>query len=233
MRFAARFFGSDERCAEHFQAREHFARERGHMRHGHGHGGRGGPGGPRGRGDVQDEMGMKFKRMLGHGDLRYVLLALLEKQPSHGYELIKAMETESAGTYVPSPGVIYPTLTFLQEAGYASVTSEGGKNLYTITDEGRAVLDEKRPYIDEVFARMKLFAERMSKAEEWVGRGDEGRGRGFGRGRGPEFKGLRDAFHALRSVMGEKMPVSEEDQKTIADILMKAIEEIRQVGLKK
>ena len=109
------------------------------------HGGRGpgwGPGPGGGGGDW-----FRVGRMLAQGDLKLLALALIAEQPRHGYELIKLIEEKTSGFYSPSPGVVYPTLTFLEEAGYVTAESEGAKKRYTITDEGRAYLEENRDKI--------------------------------------------------------------------------------------
>src|ERR1700732_5561354 len=80
---------------------------------------------------------------LAAGDLRLVALALIAQAPRHGYEIIKLVEEKTAEWYSPSPGIVYPTLTYLEEAGYVTVSSEGSKKLYTITDDGRAYLAEE------------------------------------------------------------------------------------------
>ena len=93
--------------------------------------------------------------MFESGDLRFVILALVAEKPSHGYELIKAIEEKLGGGYAPSPGVVYPTLTLLEELGYVTVEAQdGGKKLYSITAEGRAFLAENRRTVDGLFARM-------------------------------------------------------------------------------
>ena len=95
-------------------------------------------------------------RVFDQGELRFVLLALIAEAPSHGYEIIKAIEDRLGGSYSPSPGVIYPTLTLINELGFATVSeSGGGRKLYTITEEGRAHLAENKPVVDAVFARMQ------------------------------------------------------------------------------
>src|ERR1700679_2081736 len=81
-------------------------------------------------------------RKLIAADLQLLILALLEEKPRHGYELIKELEERSGGFYSPSPGVIYPALTYLEEIGFASVEISGTKKLYNITTEGRQHLDE-------------------------------------------------------------------------------------------
>ena len=93
------------------------------------------------------------KRLFEQGELRWAALALIAEKPRHGYELIKAIEEASGGAYAPSPGVIYPTLTLLEELGYAKVeAAEGGKKLYAITPEGSAVLEAHKSEVDELFA---------------------------------------------------------------------------------
>ena len=94
-------------------------------------------------------------RLFAHGDLRLVILHLIAEQPRHGYDIIKAIEDQVGGTYSPSAGVVYPTLTMLEELGYVTVsTGDGAKKQHTITAEGRAYLDTYRPTVDALLARM-------------------------------------------------------------------------------
>jgi DNA-binding PadR family transcriptional regulator len=111
-------------------------------RHGFGWGGRG--------------MGrhVRPERVFEQGDLRLVLLKLIADQPRHGYELIKAVEDAVGGAYSPSPGVVYPTLTLLEELGYATTQEAAGKKLYTITDEGRAYLESQAAAVSALFERI-------------------------------------------------------------------------------
>ena len=82
--------------------------------------------------------------MLASGDLQLIILALLSEKPRHGYEIIKQVEEHSSGAYTPSPGMVYPALTYLEEMGYAaSGVREGTKKLYRITETGTAYLNEK------------------------------------------------------------------------------------------
>lgn len=104
-----------------------------------------------GRGGGRGRLG----RFFAHGDLRLVILHLIAEKPRHGYEIIKAIEEQVAGTYSPSPGVIYPTLTLLEELGYVTVsTGEGAKKLHEITAQGRAFLEANRPALDALISRM-------------------------------------------------------------------------------
>ncbi|MDH6593658.1 DNA-binding PadR family transcriptional regulator [Variovorax sp. TBS-050B] len=95
-------------------------------------------------------------RVFGHGGLRFVLLRLIAEKPSHGYELIKAIEDRLGGSYAPSPGVVYPTLTLLEELGHLRVANadDGGRKRYSITDSGREFLDANRDTADAMMARM-------------------------------------------------------------------------------
>ena len=88
------------------------------------------------------------------GALRYIVLQLIAEKPRHGYEIIKEIEQQIGGGYSPSPGVIYPLLSMLQDQGYVTVTSDGNKNLHTITAEGRTFLEENRSFVDAIKDRM-------------------------------------------------------------------------------
>ena len=97
--------------------------------------------------------------MFEQGDLKYVILHLLSEKPRHGYEIIKALEERLGGTYSPSPGAVYPTLTMLEEMGYArGTTDEAGKKVYEITPEGRTYLEQNKSSVDEIFDRISDFA---------------------------------------------------------------------------
>ena len=125
----------------HFHTHDHrgFGRMMMHRmgRHGHGRGGRG-PGG----------------RMFQHGDLRLLILALIAEAPRHGYEIIREIESRLGGAYAPSPGVVYPTLTMLEEQGFVTATTEGSKRQYTVTPEGSAHLAANQATVDAIFARI-------------------------------------------------------------------------------
>ncbi len=98
--------------------------------------------------------GRALARFFAHGDLRLVVLNLIAEKPRHGYEIIKAIEDAVGGAYSPSPGVVYPTLTLLEELGYVTVSADGAKKLHAITDEGRAFLDANRATLDALMERM-------------------------------------------------------------------------------
>src|SRR5713101_10089802 len=104
---------------------------------------------------------MRAGRMLAQGDLRLIALALIAEQPRHGYEIIKVLEEKTQGWYAPSPGIVYPTLTYLEEAGYVTAQADGAKRLYTITAEGRAHLQDNRAFVDTVLERLAAGGERF------------------------------------------------------------------------
>ncbi len=106
--------------------------------------------------------GRRAERVFDQGDLRFVILKLISEKPSHGYEIIKAIEEKVGGAYSPSPGVIYPTLTLLEEMNYVTVENvEGGKRLYKITEAGSAALEDKKAVVDGIFRRMSDIHDRF------------------------------------------------------------------------
>jgi DNA-binding PadR family transcriptional regulator len=127
------------------------------------------------------------ERLFDSGELRLVILALLAEKPSYGYEIIKAIEERLSGGYAPSPGVVYPTLTLLEEESYATVSSaEGGKKLYTVTDLGSEFLKTNQATIQAIFGRM------------------EQAGKAFGRGRSPQImRALMNLKFALKMRAGQ------------------------------
>lgn len=123
-------------------------------RHGGGH--RGGP---------------RIGRLLEHGDLRFVILALLKDKPSHGYELIRALEERTGGAYRPSPGVIYPTLSLLEDEGFVRpIGAEGGRKAFEITEAGVEALERNRAAVDAVFARLDEAAQASPRSSPRVER---------------------------------------------------------------
>ena len=123
------------------------------------------PGGRRGRygrhggdhgGDRQG--GDRHGRLFDHGELRFVVLHLIAEKPRHGYEIIKAIEEHAGGTYSPSPGVIYPTLTMLEELGYTTLAEQDGKKLYALTEAGAAYLRENQRTVEAIAARLAAAA---------------------------------------------------------------------------
>jgi DNA-binding PadR family transcriptional regulator len=102
------------------------------------------------------------RRVFDHGDLRFILLSMVVAKPAHGYDLIKALEERMGGGYSPSPGVIYPTLTMLEEQGFASVIADDGKKRYHATADGRAFLATNQAALDAIQARIDAIARERS-----------------------------------------------------------------------
>lgn len=210
-----------------------FCAGRGGHRHFGGGGGRhgffGGPFGGGFRGG-----GMRTARMLASGDLQLLILLLLSEKPRHGYEIIKAIEEHSSGVYTPSPGMVYPALTYLEETGYAQTTAEGTKKLYSITPDGSAHLAKNRAVADDVWNRLALFGRKLANwqrqyAEDedvanHFGGGASGAGRSEWQQMKAEFLGLRDE---LKAAIYEKLTASLEEKKRVLQILRHTIDEIR------
>ncbi|MEQ9637309.1 MAG: PadR family transcriptional regulator [Devosia marina] len=116
------------------------------------------------------QVGGNFRvgRMLASGDLRLVALYFIEQQPRHGYDLIKAVEERSNGVYSPSPGIVYPALTYLEEAGFVTSAIDGNKKLYTITEEGKSHLEDNREAVAGTLDFLARTGEQMSRFREFV-----------------------------------------------------------------
>ncbi|WP_367142033.1 PadR family transcriptional regulator [Rhodoplanes sp.] len=160
--------------------------------------------------------------MLAQGDLRLLALALIAEQPRHGYEIIKVLEEKTGGWYAPSPGMVYPTLTYLEEASYVTGQAEGSKKLYTITEEGRAYLAENRDFVDAVLERLEAVGE---KAERWRHRAERDE-----EAQGPRVTRLVDAaIGNLRDVAAERFAADTDAEARIVDILARAAAELRKI----
>ena len=204
--FGMRHFGRDDD--------ERGAAGRGrHRRHGFGFGGRHGFGG----GDM-----VRAGRMLATGDLRLIALALIAEQPRHGYEIIKVLEEKTSGWYSPSPGIVYPTLTFLEEAGYVTAQAEGAKRLYTITDEGRAHLDQNRDFVDAVLERIAAVGNKLARVRRRFGGDDDEDRRGGGL---PPL--VRAALENLREVAGARLEKDADTEAKLVEILARAAQELK------
>lgn len=161
-------------------------------------GGRGGPRGHRGGG----------KRLLARGDLRWLILSLIaEDGPAHGYELIKAIEARMGGAYAPSPGVIYPTLTLLEEMGALEGREEGGKKLYAITGAGRTLLEENAEALTDLRETLAKFAHRAARPAPIA----------------EAIMRLREVVHAK---LAEETPLDEARIREVADILNQAADRV-------
>ena len=111
------------------------------------------------------------ERFMEHGDLRFVVLSLIAEAPRHGYELIKELEERTGGAYRPSPGVIYPLLSLLEDEGFIRPKeSEAGRKLFEITPEGQAALEQNKAGVDAIFGRMDEASQASRHSGHRVGR---------------------------------------------------------------
>lgn len=196
-----------------------------HRSHGGGPGGWGERfGGGFGDGDGYGD-GFGRGRKFTSEDLQLMLLALLAERPSHGYELIKALDARSNGFYSPSPGMVYPALTYLEELGYVSVTLEGNRKRYELSPEGRAYLDIHRERADLILAKLTHFGRKMDvmrRAFAGQDPADETEG-GW-------VRELIEARRALKHALLRRTDASPEEQRRVAAILARAAQEIEQGG---
>src|SRR5271163_2633083 len=158
------------------------------------------------------EWGGRFRgRVFDTGDLRFVILRLIAEKPSYGYEIIKQIEERLGGAYAPSPGVVYPTLTLLEELGYVTVTvGDGTKKLHTITAEGHAALEANKTAVDGLF-------ERMERA-----------GAAFGRGRAPQIMRAVENFRMALQLKTSQGSLNEEQIRKIVEAIDAAVRQIEQ-----
>ncbi len=162
--------------------------------------------------------GFPGARKLSSTDLQLVILALLAEQPAHGYELIKRLEEKSGGFYAPSPGMIYPALTYLDEIGHAQAESEGARKLYTLTEAGQAHLQANRAAADSILEALARIGGRMEQVREAFS--------GIADPENPAFEALHRARHALKAAIGRAQHASHAEMLRIAAILDRATAEI-------
>ncbi|MFM0629837.1 PadR family transcriptional regulator [Paraburkholderia xenovorans] len=189
-----------------------------HEHRGGGRGGRfgGGPGGFGGDGD-----GFPRGRKFSSDDLQLLLLSMIGTQPSHGYELIKALETRSNGFYSPSPGMVYPALTYLEELGYVTVQLEGNRKRYELSETGREYLAANRDRAELMLAKLSHIARKMDSVRRAFA-GEEPADISEG-GWLPE---LNEARRALKHALLRRDNAPAAQQRRIAEILMRAAQEI-------
>lgn len=175
---------------------------------------------------------MRAARILASGDLQLIVLALLSEKPRYGYEIIKAIEEHSSGTYTPSPGMVYPALTYLEEMGYATSEADGSKKLYRITDTGAEHLKKDRASVDETLDHLARWGRRVAEfqkrfdeeSEDAADVASDSGARSESRQVRLDLHRLR---HELRAALFEKRGASIDESKRILAILRRALEEIR------
>jgi DNA-binding PadR family transcriptional regulator len=167
--------------------------------------------------------GFGMGRKLASADLQLLILALLAEKPRHGYEIIKSLDERSKGFYAPSPGMVYPALTYLEEIGHATVEAEGTRKLHRITDLGREHLEKHKDQSDALLAQFSRVGERMDHLRRAM-RMHEGEEESWDERR--VSKALMRARRTLKSALADKWDSSPEEQERIAEILKRAAEEI-------
>ena len=201
--------------------RRHHHSEQGPIDRGrrHSHGGHHGHGGHRSYG----RHGLHSGRKLSSSDLQLILLALLANQPAHGYELIKSLEERSHGLYVPSPGMIYPALTYLEEIGFASIEMDGTKKCYSLTEAGRNHYEQNRSTAAQILSDMERIGAEMAQARQAIESGlvpEEGTD-------GTTSEELEAARHEMRRAQHKSALYTTEEAKRVAEILRRAAAEIQ------
>lgn len=199
-------------------------------RHRHRHGG-GSPfwGGRGDRGFGDDDSFTRGRKFTGE-DLQLMLLALIAEAPRHGYELIKALETRSNGFYAPSPGMVYPALTYLEELGFVTVQQEGNRKRYEIAEAGRAHLVANKDQVDMILAKLSYVAHRMESvrrayaAEAEAEADDEGSTSAHDAGNW--HPKLQQARYAIKLALLRTLNADESEQQRVAEILLRAAAEI-------
>lgn len=163
-----------------------------------------GPGGPRGGG--------RRRRLFDQAELQMLLLALLSEQPRHGYDLIKEIETLSGGEYAPSPGVVYPALTYMEEQGViVAAEAAGSRKSYEATEEGRRQLAEQSDAVATLRARLEALAQAREKTDPAP---------------------VRRAMHSMKTALFDRLSqdgVSRETVLAIAEIIDEAARKIERI----
>jgi DNA-binding PadR family transcriptional regulator len=167
--------------------------------------------------------------MLASGDLQLVILALLKDKPRHGYEIIKALEDHSQGLYTPSPGMVYPALTYLEEMGFAVSETEGTKKLYRVTDLGGEHFNKHRAEIRETMDELAKVGEKMARMREHA-EDREAEEQKWESG-SHDRRALKEDFRALKedlkSAIFETIQAPLDEKKRVLAILRRALDEVR------
>jgi DNA-binding PadR family transcriptional regulator len=153
--------------------------------------------------------------MASAADLQLIIVGFLADKPSHGYEIIKAVQDRSNGYYTPSAGMIYPALTYLEDTGYASVAAEGPRKLYSLTDAGRTHVEQNRERIAALFSELTRVGQSMQRAQ----RAYEGEN-------GVAASGLDEVRRDLKAALFDAFDASAAEQSRVAEILSRALAEI-------
>lgn len=166
--------------------------------------------GPRGGGGGRG--GGRRRRLFDQTELQTLLLSLLAEQPRHGYDLIKEIETLSGGEYAPSPGVVYPALTFMEEQGViAAQEADGSRKAYVATDEGRSQLESQGEAVTGLRARLEALAQARDKTDPAP---------------------VRRAMHSMKTALFDRLSqdgVTRETVLAVAEIIDEAARKIERI----
>ncbi len=166
----------------------------------------------------------RMGRKLGSSDLQLLILKLLAEKPRHGYEIIKELDERSKGFYVPSPGMVYPALTYLQEISHATVAVDGTRKLYSITDLGKAHLTENMAPADALLDQFGRVGDRMARVRAMLDAEAGAQGLSVTQRGGP--KELKRALQELQSSLECKWSAPVDEQQRVAAILQHAAAQI-------
>lgn len=179
----------------------------------HGQGGHGG----RGRSGGRNFPPTHVQRRIGADDLQLIVLALLEEKPRHGYEIIKHLDTFTQGFYAPSPGMIYPVLTYLEESELVSMSMQGNKKSYELTETGLAHLNKNRDHVQALMTRLVQAGEHMYRMQQsYAQEIDESLSSDV----------LHEAIRSLRTVLRDKRTATDTEKERVSAILTRALKEI-------
>ena len=151
----------------------------------------------------------RHSRLFEKGDLKYIILDLLKDKPSHGYEIIRALEERFHGFYTPSAGSVYPTLQLLEDMGYVSSSEQDGKKIYTITGEGKNFLTEREETVHKIKDHMK----------DWWGTGSR-----------EEFRETMHEFRNMAQLVGRRFNKIEPGKRArIREVVARASNDIEKI----
>lgn len=157
-------------------------------------------------------------------DLQLMLLALIEEQARHGYELIKEIEARTNGYYTPSPGVVYPALTYLEELDYTTVETHGNRKRYHLADAGRDYLNREREHVERLLAGLRHVARKMAWMKQaWQNNPEAQEEAARASGWLREYV---QAHRALREALFRRSDADQAEQRRIIVILERATADI-------
>ena len=159
--------------------------------------------------------GLRGGRMASAADLQLIIAAFLAEKPRHGYEIIKAVQERSNGYYTPSAGMVYPSLTYLEETGYASVAADGARKLYSLTDAGKSHVKQNRERVTALFSELTRVGQKMQRAQ-----------RAYDGESGAPAGSLDEVRRDLKAALFDAFDAPAAEQSRVAKILSRALAEI-------